>query len=150
VPGSPNANDTLITLTTKFYDGMAERADDRVFTGYPTKLFDELSIPISYYSRIKQQLEALGYAEQVEQGRGGRPSVWRLWKRPHPDSWKILYERGLTRPPSSGTLTDVSNRVEAIERRLGGLNVVQAIAELQQEIHEARRVLNGLIATTTQ
>jgi hypothetical protein len=130
---------------------MEERANKGVYVGSITKLFDELRLPQAYYSRITQQLKKLGYAEQIERGAPGRPSVWKLWHRPDPDTWKLLYVRrgeGLTPPPGRDTLTSVSNRVEALEKRLGGLNVVTAIAELSKEIQKAQERIDGLSTAT--
>jgi hypothetical protein len=112
-----------------------EEVDDSrllVWRGRLTHATKEVSIPDGVYKRVMNQLRALGCIEQVEQGRGSLPTVIILFNPPTMDVWQdeIISRQGLTHRDESAILRA---RLDDMDKRLGGLDIVQALVEIQKQ-----------------
>ena len=130
----------------RVYDAMAAQseleAEDAVevilYTGFTSHLFQELGIAVPNYGPVLDLLRVMGCITQERRGGGPSPSVWRLWKKPTLED----FERAFATMPQA----QIKVRKEAHEeqrivdliKQLGGLDVPQAVAALQNQINELR------------
>lgn len=110
-----------------------------------------IGIPIGSYARVVNALRTLGCIDQIERGFRNRPSVYHLVYPPTPEVWAVhAPERteDLTSAPSldilAGQLEDVRQQLET---QLGGLNIVEALRELERRIKNLEG--QGLTASQT-
>jgi len=133
--GTPPA---IWTHINKAYDAMESTAQDGVYEGFVTKLLTEdLKIPVPYYGKVLRLLTNMGCIEQLQRGGGTSPSRWRLQTKPTLE----LFERAAEFTPGAKSATlqakdEVLNRVSALERRLDGVDVKQALFDLQKQLNE--------------
>ena len=109
-----------------------------VWRGHFTKTARAIGIPDGTYRRVMDALHELGCIEQVERGfRGNNSSAIILHGAPTQEVWDRVGSgrKPLTRPDAPAIL---SRRVEDIERRLEGLDIKQALVDLQQQIRSLR------------
>lgn len=138
----------LRSYCAAFYERMVEESNEEdglvVWRGYITKTIRGLGIPDGTYKRITDKLQELGSVEQVERGfRGNKPSVMILNYPPTDEVWDRgeSGRQGLTGPPSAAIL---ARRVNDLERRLEGLNIKEALVDMQQQIRKLQTAIQGL------
>jgi hypothetical protein len=109
-----------------------------VYRGSVVNLFKNLSIGFSYYTPVFRLLEDSGCVTKLQQGARGVDTIYVLHRPPTEEDEPVeSSSRPLTRPTEFDTLTQ---RVENLERRLGGIDIVRALAELQESVD---RLSNG-------
>lgn len=117
------------------YDYLESKAveDDiegRVFRGSIVAAYDELKISHSHYTTVQRMLVESGAMELVQRGARGIESVYRLNGRPDPENLRKL---SLTKPDNRATVA-LEQRVADIQRQIGGLDIVQALADLEKRL----------------
>jgi|SRR5215472_11001558 len=114
----------------------------RVWRGKLIKTILSLGVPDGTYKRVMDQLIALGCIEQVERGyRGKFPTTIVLIRPPTADVWEDSASGGLTRGVTPAIL---SARIDDLARRLGTINIPQALGELQAQIDDCKKSLQEL------
>lgn len=66
---------------------MVDKSVDGIYIGYLSNEFQDLDIPITYYSHVITLLESTGSAVQLQRGGGTRKSKWQILN-PDPDLLK--------------------------------------------------------------
>lgn len=115
-----------------------EEGEYKVWRGSLTGVFNELNISRTHYTLIWRILEDGGFISKLTRGGGGRATAVALHFPPE---------------ASSLTLTDASlpatlplvQRIESLEKQTGGINIVEALMQMQGEIDKIKS-----IRTTTQ
>ena len=114
----------------------------RIWRGKLVKTVLSLGVPDGTYKRVMDQLATLGCIEQMERGyRGNFPTTIVLIKPPTADIWENSASGGLTRGTSPGIL---EARIDDLARRLGTINIPQALGELQVQIDDCKKILQEL------
>jgi hypothetical protein len=126
----------VLESTKELVDG----AELSVWRGYVTHKAKDVGIPDGVYKRVMDQLHRLKCVEQVERGyRGPRPTTVILLRPPLTEVWQDeIRARPLTSRERAAILDD---RIKALEEKLKGVDIVQALAELQQQIDNINHVL---------
>jgi hypothetical protein len=108
-----------------------EGATYLVYQGHTLDLYRNLDIPMAYYSVIFKTLYSKDYVTQVKRGNRATASVLVLNRSPRREDFVKTGEKDLTDAEDFATLVaDVEN----IKNRLGGLNIVEALANYEQRI----------------
>jgi hypothetical protein len=105
-----------------------------VFAGKYSDVWQATGISQTYYKPVREALERHGAILILQKGSRAADTVIVLRDLPNEDEWNIDGWRdgsGLTNPPESDTLR---TQVEEIENRLGGINVVAALAEFEKRV----------------
>jgi hypothetical protein len=148
-PTKPSKTEnTVAQYAEKLYGAMMERSepidDFHIYHGKVTELFNELKIPMTYYSRIRRQLVSNGSIEMIKRGSRGLASDVLLRHPPSEASSpgtdaaivKIASDR-LTNPGRAATLTAEFERrlarLESWRENQGGLNITESLRN-----HESR------------
>ena len=135
----------LVEYTIRFHQLLSKAAkknrstQEVVFEGKVAELYDELGISRTYYSRMMEVLQEIGSIEYQIRGTRHYRSRIRILAEPTPE--QIEAYEDLMKEPGSKKITSRSldSRVSAIEKRLGSLDVLDALAQ-----HESRlRQLEG-------
>jgi hypothetical protein len=133
---------TVFQHAHTFYTAMDERANDeiwdngaevRVFRGKVTIVFRSLEISQSYYGRVKTALIESGCISFAQVGSRGNPSTILLHHPPSSDEFSLREDRPLTKNVEAAML---SQRMDGIENRLGGMNVVEALANVESRLRD--------------
>lgn len=66
---------------------MVDKSVDGIYIGYLSNEFQDLDIPITYYSHVITLLESTGSAVQLQRGGGPKKSKWQILN-PDPDLLK--------------------------------------------------------------
>jgi hypothetical protein len=104
-----------------------------VYRGSLVNTFKTLGIGMGYYSSAMRNLEDQGCVTKLQQGAKGVDTVIVLHHPPDEDAPKKSSRQPLTPPPDFANL---SQRVEDIQKSLGGLNIVEALADIQRQVTE--------------
>lgn len=136
-----------------FYRHMDENAEDieyrestatdplpvRAWTGELVRTARDLGISNSYYSQVTRSLEAMGCITLLRRGSQNVGSVVALHHPPEFES----FNPDLTRRREAATLTE--QRLKNLETLVGGINVGEAMLEIQTrlEILERGNEVNG-------
>lgn len=121
------------------YDAMEKAAEDGVYQGFTTKLVTrDLNIPVPYYGKILSILIDMGCIEQEQRGGGTSPSRWRLQAKPDLETFSRVYEATPNAKAPQARMTVVEERLQALEARLSGLDVKQALTDLSLEVQEVK------------
>lgn len=143
---------SLIRHTRAFYKYLADRAkpdeDGNVVAQvYLTSAFDELGISPNAQTQVRRILyeSKPPCAVQVARGAGGKPSVIYLLREPQPEDFateKRLTDDGEPAKLSAGQMKE---RLERLEARTAGLNIVEAMQNHERRIAklEARLTSQG-------
>lgn len=139
----------LVANCSALYRAMERQANaEGLWEGKIISLAMSIGIAMGSYSRVVNTLRRLGCVELIEQGSRGKPSIYRMVKPPTQEVWESSAPdrtEDLTRPPS---LDILSAQVEDLKRQLGGINVVEALAELEQQVKDLRSELRRLPGKT--
>jgi len=100
-----------------------------VYRGHITRLWNELGISNSYYSRVMRNLEELGCIMILQRGAANTESVVAVLRAP---------ERGEIRPPGDLTRTreDATLRAELenVLRNIGGIDFKEAFKDIESRL----------------
>lgn len=120
-----------------------------VWQGKITKTTEQLGIPTGTYKRIMDQLRAMKCIEQVERGFRSTAGTTVILLRPPTDEvWQDeSVGKGLTDDLRPAILL---KRIEALEGRLGQIDWIRALSELQQEIDNIKLDLNIVLQHVNQ
>jgi hypothetical protein len=133
---------TLFQHAESFYDALDERAKDevwnnelhvRVFRGRVSTIFRSLGISQTYYGRVKSGLVESGCVTFNKTGSRSQESEVLLHHRPIEVEFLRRQGRPLTK---SLELAIVTQRLGGIETLVGGINVVEALAELESRLRQ--------------
>jgi len=115
----------------------------RLWSGHITKVATQIGLPAGTYRRTIDHLSYLNCIKQAERGyRGSQLTTFLLLRPPTTEVWEdaeILRNRDLTRQDGSAMLT---LRVKSLEDRLEGVNVKQALVELQMQVDDLKKILS--------
>lgn len=142
---------TVLQYAEKLYDAMLERAEPideyHIYHGKVTELFNELKIPMGYYSRIRKLLVQNGSIEMIKRGSRGLASdvLLRhpLSEPPTPGEAsaivKIASDR-LTNPGAAATLVSEFERrlarLESWRENQKGVNVTESLRNHERRISQ--------------
>ena len=145
---------TIAQYAEKLYNAMLEKSEPldeyRIYHGKVTELFNELKIPMGYYSRIRRLLVMNGSIEMIKRGSRGLASDVLLR---HPPSElpspgqqaaivKIASDR-LTNPAPPATLiAEFERRLARLENwreNQGGLNITESLRNHESRISHLER-----------
>lgn len=120
--------------------------NERVWKGRLVATAKSLGIPEGSYSKVVTRLRSMGCIEQVTRGyRGTALSTYILLFPPTPELWRATEARGdegrLTAAPTSDR---VARAVEDLQKQLGGINVVSALANLETRLHNLERQVSQI------
>ena len=107
-----------------------EEDDVRIFRGSIVKAYDDLGISHSHYSNVQKMLVESGAIEMLQRGARGIESVYQLNGRPSPEK---LRKSPLTKTNSRATVA-LEQRIADIQRQIGGLDIVAALADLEKRL----------------
>jgi hypothetical protein len=104
-----------------------------VFRGGLVKAYRSLEIGQSYYSRMMETLKRMGCITVLVRGARATPSVVTLHHAPTAEEYERIRGSGLT-----GKLGDASlaSEIAELKRRLGGIDIQEALIELQAQVTE--------------
>ncbi len=122
----------------QLYDKMADNAkgsEDGNFHGSITALFHELGTSNGRYSAITGLLQTLGAITCLQRGARGIESIYSLGGRPTEEDFASV---PLTSKANRATLL-VQQQINDIDTRVGRLNVVEALANLEARISKLER-----------
>ena len=104
-----------------------------VWTGYTTRLFQELGIAVPYYGRVLKLLYEMGCITQLQRGGGATQSKWALLDEPNLERFVQAVETIEDAPKAPGEL---EQRIAAHEARLPeGVDIGRALFDLQEQIN---------------
>lgn len=134
-----------------FYNLLESKAEMEMVNGVPLKLFrgpltgvyKELGIGQSYYSMINRTLREMGCVTLMRRGARGSDSVLALHHPPDETEFLFSQSRRLTDPPPAAKLTE---RIERLERRLGGVDIGKALNEIDERLTKLEK--GGTIGKT--
>ena len=123
----------------------AEATDEqnvRVWRGRLIETCGDLGIPEGSYSKVVTRLRELGCIEQVTRGfRGTALSTYIVRYPPTDEVWNVKSSSDpLTTAP---TVDSLVARMENLERQLGGLNVVDAMANFEKRLQQVEKANRG-------
>jgi len=135
---------TDFKYTLEFYRLLESNAEREIFDGVEltvyrgalTKLFKGLGVSQSYYSRVTVALKSLGCITLLKRGARGVDSIVAVHHPPDEMEFLIHHSTPLTHSPQAAKVTD---RLADLEKRLGGLDVVEAIANLDRRVKVLER-----------
>ena len=127
---------------------MYEEKDDTdsVWEGYTTHLMADLKIPIPYYGKILDALQRMGCATQLQRGGGTSPSRWVVHKAPTLDGYiEVKPQLGGMRGGKSATTDEIlEQRVSDIEKRVGTIDILKALTDLQSSLNAVKSRMDSL------
>jgi hypothetical protein len=132
---------TDFKYTLEFFNLLKERATIEtvdgvqilVYKGAVTKLFKLMGISQSYYSKINSALKELGCISVAKRGARGVDTILYLYHEPNEMEFLILKANPLTSSPGAAKLTE---QVALLDKLLGGLNVVDAVENLDRRLKD--------------
>jgi hypothetical protein len=93
----------------------------RVYEGFTTKLFDQLHLPVPYYTSVFTALKGMDCVRQIRRGGGGSPSQWLIVQRPtielfdHAKSKSTVVKAGRDAQLAQ-MINDLNTRVNKLEQ----------------------------------
>lgn len=100
----------------------------------------DVGIPPGTYKRVMDQLKRMSCVEQITIPNQVTAVI--LHRPPTPEVWQDeIQGRDLTRGETPAIL---SRRIEDMERRLEGIDIKQALVELQQEVDDCKTKIKQL------
>lgn len=115
----------------------------RVWSGRLISTCKEIGIPEGTYSKVANKLRSMGCIEQVNRGyRGNQLSTFILHVPPTGDLWEQDFTfQGLTTGPS---LDRLRSSVEDLRKQLGGINIVDALANVEGRLQKLETAIKTL------
>ena len=105
----------------------------KAWEGSITQLTADLRISNSYYTRVVGGLEASGCISMLRRGSGNRLSLLALH---HPPSEESFISDLTPRLPAANL---VEQRLKDLETNVGGINIAEAIADIQERLEVLER-----------
>jgi hypothetical protein len=133
---------TLFQHAESFYNALYERTtvetlgngvEARVFRGRVSVIFRSLGISQTFYGRVKAGLVESGCISFARVGSRGQDSEIVCHHKPEETEFMRRSNRPLTRSLENAILTQ---RLNGIESQLGGMNVVEALAEFEDRLRK--------------
>ena len=116
-----------------------------LWEGRITELMTRLRIPMATYNQVMKLLSHMGCIENVQRGARYQVSKYVLWEAPTPAAGERVKEKALTPAKTkTGMKAYVDQRIADIQKSMGGLDTVKAMADLQEQIDELRGAFNQL------
>jgi len=124
-------------------NAMPEKVDDvyvRVWRGSIVDTYKSIGASQHFYTPVMSTLKDLGCVTVLSAGRRARPSVLALHHPPDETEYLFYSENRLTNSPESAKLR---GRLELLEKRIGGINIVDTLVELEKRVarleHQAQK-----------
>lgn len=124
-----------------------EVVDDKsvkVWSGALLATCRSIGIPDGSYKRVIDALRRLKCLEQLSVGKRNTPSVFLLQSPPGASVWEQARGelKGLTQAPTLDRLSgEVETLREQIKTQLGGLNIVEALIEIEKRLSKVEKRL---------
>lgn len=130
----------LVEYTIRFHQALRNSATTNkatgevIFEGKVANLYDELGISRAYYSRMMEVLQEIGSIEFIVRGTRHYKTRIRIHDAPTPEQIETYTD--LTKVPTSGKITSRSldSRLSSVEKRLGSLDVLDALANIESRL----------------
>ena len=118
----------------QMFDALKARAENGTYTGSVTEVYKTLGISNQYYTQILRALVESGSVEHVQRGHHKRPSIYKLIKKPTKKQLATLdFLTPKTRRATVGD-SEILNRLNELERRVGKVDVIAALTNLEKRI----------------
>lgn len=130
-PHTTTEDNVVHDYCIQMYDAMKKAAAKDQFIGSITSVYNTLGISNQYYTQILRALTETGSVEHVQRGHHKRPTIYRLIHRPTKSQ---LSEFDFLTPRSKRdkvTEDELLKRIEVLERRVGKVEVVPALTNLE-------------------
>lgn len=130
----------LVEYTIRFHQLLRKSAKrdkptgDYIFEGKVAALYDTLGISRTYYSRMMEVLQENGSIEYIQKGTRHYQSRIRMHAEPTPEEIEAYTDLTRVIPASRVSGRNLDSRVSQIERRLGSLDVVEALANMESRL----------------
>lgn len=120
----------------KLMEANAENTSDgyAVFTGSISKMYDGLGISKQHYTRIMMALVEAGAIQYMQRGNVRQPTVLRLYGEP--TLLKLVEVLEINTQFRREKKSVLEQRVDALERSVAGLNVKEALLNLDNRVKE--------------
>lgn len=150
------------TYTLSFYNALTEEAELReidgisipVFSGKLVDTYNRLGIGQSYYSLVNRALRELGCVTLLRRGSRGNDTLLALHHPPDEGEFVLFQNRPLTDSLGAAKLSErlkaAEGRLDTIEKRLGGMVIVDAIGRLDERLTEVEAKVSGNTPNQTE
>jgi hypothetical protein len=112
----------------------------RVWRGSIVDAYKSLGVSQTFYTPVMNTLKDLGCITVLSSGRRASPSVLALHHAPDETEYLFYSESRLKNSPESAKLR---GRLEMLEKRIGGINIVDTLVELEKRVarleHQAQK-----------
>ncbi len=133
----------LLEHAQKLYDAMANQAVENTYTGSLIEVYTSTGISRSHYGRLWATLRDANSIVILRKGRRALPAVVRLVRRPtEEDVLHFTKNEDLT-DSREDAIVSLQHRVATLEGRLRGLDVVEAIRNLDGRIVRLEGEVHG-------
>lgn len=134
--------ETFIKHCVKFYNTLDDRATDkevngrivRIFAGSYTEAWKASGVAQTYYSPVRKALERHEAIVVLQRGTNQADTVIHL--RGLPDEWDVAGWRNDSRLTSAGIAATILADVQEIKSKLGGINILEALQEVERRLNE--------------
>ena len=110
---------------------VVDGVDIRVWKGSIVDTYKSIGASQHFYTPVMSVLKDLGCITILSSGRRARPSVIALHHPPDETEYLFYSENRLTNSPESAKLR---GRLEMLEKRIGGINIVDTLVELEKRV----------------
>lgn len=99
----------------------------QVYEGFLTKLFNDLSLAVPYYTSVMRELRKMDCVRQLRRGGGNAPSLWLLVQAPEEEAFAASNAKSIPSHGGSQTTTkqlfqmvrDLNARLSVLEEKVG-------------------------------
>lgn len=113
----------------------------RVFRGSFRKVYTSTGVSNSHYTLVRKCLEDLGAITELTKGSRNVDSVIILHGLPNGEAVDEYLDDHKT--PAEQKRVELERRVATLEKRLQGVDMIKALAHLQEEINNIKKHLQG-------
>lgn len=120
------------------YALLEKDAEAGVWTGRLTETYAKLKLSQRFYTPIMRVLNNSGCIEMLQRGARGHPSIANLVRPPTTEDIELVDNRksSLTDAGRPDKVGEVEKRVSVIEKRLGNLDILEAMANFENRLKE--------------
>lgn len=120
----------MFTHCETVYNELLKRAvpddasDSFVYTGFLTKLFQDVRLSSPYFSKVMRALTEMDCTRQLRRGGGGSTSTWMLIQPPTPSLYEVYANSASTQTTRRGGSDSQQQQVRDLNARVGKLEAI--------------------------